>query len=67
MTVHDIAGSLPIAIGIFLCLKMSGGATYQPPPHGGPGGDMGLGHTFKKAVHSLMPSHSHDDDNEGEK
>lgn len=62
MTTQDLLGSLPIAVGVLLIFKAAGGSKYAPPPNGGPGGDMGLGRTFKKAVHSLMPSHSHDDE-----
>jgi len=50
-----------IAIVILLMLKGAVGSRYSPPPQGGPGGDMGMAKTVKKAFRKAVGIY-HDED-----
>lgn len=50
----------PLGVLCFIALKAGGG--YVPPPNGGPGGDMGMGKTVKKAFKRVVNPAGADED-----
>jgi hypothetical protein len=44
----------PISVVILLLLKGAGNSRYSPPPQGGPGGDMGMAKTVRKAFRTVV-------------
>jgi hypothetical protein len=65
--VLSIMGHAPVFLVFCLVWKLAGTSRYNPPPGGGPGGDLGMGKTTRKMFKRFVNPAGADEDEKRER